>query len=299
MKLSHLIKLYNNFDVDIALSAFLASRFKSAAHRKNERIFAYLKAKYSDVISKYQYVSTSQERDSDYSPIWTLWWQGEENIPEVVKTCFDSMNNNRGSHQLLILNKNNFRDYVNLPEYVMKKFEAGSISITHLSEIIREYLLSRYGGLWLDSTIFAARKIPDEIFNMNYFTVKRPVNNKSRFISRGQWTSAVQASRKGDVMSSFIYDFLIENLRCENCFIDYFLIDYVIRIALEEIHECRENFEAIPLNNLNFQALHGLLNSRWDDELYDKLKNDTYFFKLAWRTQYKNLPGLYNRAKHS
>ena len=289
MKLKHFKILYENFGFGIAFPAFFASRFKSAALLKRERILTYLKTRYSSIISTHNYTTNTQEHITDSYAIWTLWWQGKDEVPEVVKACFDSMNNNRGKHSLIILDKNNFRDYIDFPEHVMKKFSMNAISITHLSELIREYLLSRYGGLWLDSTVFVAKEIPEEIFQMKYFTIKRPINTHSRFISQGLWTSAVQASEKGNIMSNFIYDFLIEYLKNENCFIDYFLIDYVIKIALEELPECQKIFDEIPINNPNVMALHELLNSKWDEERYEQLKKDTYLFKLAWRTNYKNL----------
>ena len=289
MNVKNLIKLYNNFGLGIAFPAFFASRFKLAANLKRERILAYLKIKYSGVISKHKHAINTQEHTTDSYAIWTLWWQGKNKVPEVVEACFDSMNNNRGKHSLIILDKNNFRDYIDFPEHVMEKFSSKAISITHLSELIREYLLSRYGGLWLDSTVFVAKEIPEEIFKMKYFTIKRPINTHSRFISQGLWTSAVQASEKGSVISKFIYDFLTEYLRNENCFIDYFLIDYVIKIALDEFPECKKIFDEIPINNPNVHALHELLNSDWDNKAYERLKKDTYLFKLAWRTHYKNL----------
>ena len=52
MKLKHFKILYENFGFGIAFPAFFASRFKSAALLKRERILTYLKTRYSSIISK-------------------------------------------------------------------------------------------------------------------------------------------------------------------------------------------------------------------------------------------------------
>ena len=90
------------------------------------------------------------------SSIWSLWWQDDkfENLPDVVKICYSSIKKFGGSHDFQILTQKNFRELVNLPDYILEKFNAGKITITHLSDIIRFYLLFNYGGLWLDSTVF-------------------------------------------------------------------------------------------------------------------------------------------------
>ena len=105
--------------------------------------------------------------------IWSMWWQGEENCPEVVKLCWASMRKHCGSHKLIIITKDNYQDYVTIPEYILAKVEAGSLLLAHLADIIRVNLLAKYGGLWLDSTIFVAKEIPEEVFSMEFFTIKR------------------------------------------------------------------------------------------------------------------------------
>ena len=50
------------------------------------------------------------------------------------------------------LTKNNFKQYIELPDYIEKKFEKGKISMAHFSDLLRISLLAKWGGMWIDST---------------------------------------------------------------------------------------------------------------------------------------------------
>lgn len=56
-----------------------------------------------------------------------------------------------------------------LPNFILKKFENGYISITHLSDIIRVLLLYNYGGLWIDSTVLNISSINRKVFDSTFF----------------------------------------------------------------------------------------------------------------------------------
>ncbi|MCR4818206.1 MAG: capsular polysaccharide synthesis protein, partial [Fretibacterium sp.] len=153
MKLSQIKMLYREFGPEIAFSAAGASRFRSLAPWKHRCILRYLRETYAPLIARYQ-----QERSVKTCPdsqvpgtIWTLWWQGEEHLPEVVRMCHASVRRHCGEHPFKVLTQDNYQEYVTLPGFVMEKFQAGAITITHLSDIIRFALLSQYGGLWMDS----------------------------------------------------------------------------------------------------------------------------------------------------
>ena len=61
---------------------------------------------------------------------------------------------NAGDHRVIILTEDNYKQYVNIPEWLEEKKNKGVISRTHFSDVLRLTLLSHYGGLWLDSTFF-------------------------------------------------------------------------------------------------------------------------------------------------
>lgn len=78
--------------------------------------------------------------------VWTCWWQGEKSAPELVKACWESQRRNIPSEiELIIITEQNYKKYIELPEYILEKVKKGYISLTTLSDIIRASLLYRWG----------------------------------------------------------------------------------------------------------------------------------------------------------
>lgn len=99
--------------------------------------------------------------------IWTMWWQGEENAPMLVKRCIRSMRQNSNGANVIVITKDNFKDYVNVPKFILDRVMK-EITLTHLSDIIRFELINNYGGIWIDSTVYVNDLIPMEIFDFDF-----------------------------------------------------------------------------------------------------------------------------------
>ncbi len=260
----------------------------------HRRIMHYLRTHYDYVIQRYKdYAPPPSQPNyvSEYAGvIWSMWWQGEENCPEVVKLCWASMRKHCGSHKLIIITKYNYQNYVTIPEHVLAKVESGAITLTHLSDIIRVNLLVKYGGFWLDSTIFVAKDIPEEIFLSEYFTIKRTSDiDPSNFsVSGSRWTGyCISAHEKNSLLFTFLTDFLSEYWRTQGKLIDYLLIDYLIALAFEEFPEFYRAWSSLPVNNTDsWGLLRRLINKPWDPEEYSQLTSSTQFFKLTYKRKF-------------
>ena len=222
-----------------------------------------------------------------------MWWQGEDNCPDVVKLCWASMRKHCGSHKLIIITKDNYQDYVTLPEHITAKFEAGFITLTHLSDIIRVNLLAKYGGTWMDSTLFVADDIPEEVFSSEYYTIKR-VKDKdysNHCVSLSRWTTYMfSVCERSSLLFSFLTDFFREYLNMHDNFIDYTLFDYAIALAFDEFPTFHQAWKKIPVNNVDSWALlRRLINKEWDVEEYLKLTQSTKFFKLTYKEKFDKI----------
>lgn len=290
MKLSQISDLNKNFGFDVAFSSVCASRFKSAADFRNRHILNYLKEEYSDFISEYQRKSYDAAAKNENSKIiWTLWLQGdsEDTQPELVRMCLRNMKKNCGSHTVKILTADNFHHYADIPGYIMDKVKSGEITFTHLSDLIRMNLLLNHGGMWLDATIFTAKQIPEEIFDRKYFTVKHAGRDHVRNVSKERWTGFLQASESHTILHDFIYHFFLEYWKNQKILIHYLLIDYVFALAYNEIPACRKILDDVPLNNPELYNMERWLSSKYDEDVYKKLTEDTMFFKLTWKKDFK------------
>lgn len=55
--------------------------------------------------------------------VWTLWWQGEDKAPDIVKACINSMRTNIPYAKVVVLNQFNIQEYIKIPEYIIDKFK--------------------------------------------------------------------------------------------------------------------------------------------------------------------------------
>jgi len=284
MKISRFIELYRNFGSDVAFAALGASRFWKMNYVKHRKILNYLQKNYSGFIKNYAPCPNGFNNKFQNS-VWSVWWQDDnfDSLPDVVKISHASIKKFIGGRTFRILTQKNFRDYVNLPDYILEKFKAGKITITHLTDIIRFYLLFNYGGLWLDSTVVVSKEIPEEIFSADYYTVRRNLTPRNRNVAQDRWTNFLHASRPGNFLCGFVLDFFLEYWRTQEFLIDYFLIDYAIQIAYENSSECQKILDSVPIVNYDLYRLENSLNLEYSPELLDDIKNSTLFSKLSWR----------------
>ena len=107
-------------------------------------------------------------KDDKNEKIFTIWQQGEENAPELVKSCFRSIRKHC-KQELVVLDDSNIFDYIKLPDVIVEKYRAGKIRRAHFADICRVELLYQYGGFWLDSTDFVVSEIPQWIVDTDFF----------------------------------------------------------------------------------------------------------------------------------
>ena len=106
--------------------------------------------------------------------IFTMWIQGIENIPLIVKKTIESQKKyaEKFGYEFIFLDKNNIFNYIQLPEIIVEKYEKGIIDFIKFSDIVRVTLLAKYGGVWLDSTIYIDDTNKLEYFDSEFFTIK-------------------------------------------------------------------------------------------------------------------------------
>lgn len=52
-----------------------------------------------------------------------------------------------------MIDNGNWRDYVELPEYIIQRWDKKQISPAHFTDLLRLQLLIKYGGTWIDATV--------------------------------------------------------------------------------------------------------------------------------------------------
>ncbi|MDJ0859070.1 MAG: capsular polysaccharide synthesis protein [Dinoroseobacter sp.] len=104
--------------------------------------------------------------------IFSLWVQGEELAPPIVRMNFDRWRALNPSFDLEVLSGNE------LDSWIHDTPAAREISIQAKSDILRIRLLSEYGGIWIDASVFPVvpldRWIDDAVSHNDFFAYTRP-----------------------------------------------------------------------------------------------------------------------------
>ena len=247
---------------------------------KNKAILDYLNKKYGYLVKRYQEVKESAE-NSEMAPVWVLWWDGERAMPDIIKMCHQSKMRAVGTHPIILLTKDNVRDYIDFPDYVWKQYEEKKICIQHLADMIRVQLIQRYGGLWLDASIYCAKSIPEEFFELPLYSIKGKIDE--RYVSKNQWTTFVIGGWKNNVLCSFLNDFFIEYCKSGKPFLDYFMFDCAIALAYSQIPAVKEQIDNLPDVKEDCYWLNSKLEEKATEQLFSTLKQQsTVFYKIAW-----------------
>jgi hypothetical protein len=110
--------------------------------------------------------------------IYILWFQGFNNAPYVVKKCVESWKYYNKDWKIILLDRTNIDKYIKIEKYI--DLSKKKLLLAHESDIIRLCLLKKYGGLWVDSTVFCNKPL-DDWFEDNckygFFAFDRPWPN--------------------------------------------------------------------------------------------------------------------------
>jgi hypothetical protein len=285
---SSLILRSRSFGFNVAFWSFL-STYHNALHgfsrvilrKKHKSIKDYLYHNYTDIINRYDKRATGQILAIDnQSPIWICWWDGVENMPAIIKACFHSVCINSAGHQVNLITKSNYRQYVQIPANIVEKLDQKIISITHFSDILRVSLLCQHGGFWMDATILMTKPL-SFIQDAGFFTIKHKDNGA--FVSECRWTGFCIGGNRGNILFNFLTDMLFEYWRQENSLIEYLLLDYLIAIAYESVSSVKQMVDRNPFNNLQLYGIRCYLNSEFNQELLETICSDTSLHKLTWK----------------
>lgn len=150
-------------------------KFLKYQRRELKAIFKELQGLY--VIKKYINSEESFDElslhEESQSIIWQFWEPVEgvsdRNIPsQIIKQCISSVERYRyQKYEHRILSLSDVSDFVDIPNFVYEKLKNKSpgFSLTAFSDILRLFLLLKYGGIWVDASILALDNFPEKYLN--------------------------------------------------------------------------------------------------------------------------------------
>ncbi|HEX2722557.1 MAG TPA: capsular polysaccharide synthesis protein [Gemmatimonadaceae bacterium] len=99
-----------------------------------------------------------KELPTDFNRVvWIFWLQGFDDAPDVVRLCERSWRLSNPTWRVIALSQDNLADYVD--KETLDTLARLEISVVKLANLLRFYLIGRYGGVWADATVFCCKPL--------------------------------------------------------------------------------------------------------------------------------------------
>ena len=239
--------------------------------------------------------------------IWWCWLQGIDEAPQIVKACYASLVHDEWftvhGYVVKVIDNVNWREYVELPGYIVEKWEKGRIPAAMFSDLLRVELLIKYGGTWIDSTVLCTGFNDNHNDNENSKDSKLATDSKlstlnSRLklymdaplfvfqytkegsvpVSISNWF--ITACRNNEVLM-VLREMLYAYWRDYDCVLDYYIFHLFFAMISKEYPE---QMAAMPYaqSQRSLVLLHHW-GEKFDQMKWDKLTSEVCFHKLAFR----------------
>lgn len=200
---------------------------------------------------------------------YTMWLQ--DDIPEIIQMCIKSIQ--KFYPDIIVLTEKNLFKYVEIPDYIQKKYEDGIISRPHYSDYVRTVLLDKNGGTWIDSSCLMCLPIPKFILKQPFFILQVP---KQTFVS-----NFFIHSVKNHLLIKTMRIFLEEYWKKENKAINYaFYHHYFYQICIKN-KKCNEEYrKIIPYVNSKIRYLTDNIAKDADRDCWEYLSKTSFIYKI-------------------
>ena len=288
-RVGHRISWKLSFETLASLLYFIPAFQRDSIYRiveaKHRFVLSYLNDSFSYLLDKYRDKSI-EIKIPEHRYIWVMWWQGEQSAPELVRMCIDSIRRNANGAEVVVITKDNFRDYADIPEYIIQKHEKGYVSFAQLSDIMRVFLISKHGGLWLDSTIYVSQPIPEDIFSKPLYSLHTSYK-KTPFVQNDRIHCFVLGGTPGSKPFMFERELLSDYWKSRNVIIDYYLLDYSIMFQYFNMDDIRSLIDNLEPTSEGLYELVSLLDKPYDEARLDSVLSNNLFSKLVWNEDWK------------
>lgn len=252
-----------------------------------------------------QLVDSSDEKEEVVTEfpkmIWTMWQQGEAQIPETVQTSMKTIKDfaKRNDCKFYLLTDENLADFINIPSDITDKYKKKELSAAHYSDIIRFSLLYKYGGIWMDATLFISPYATLEMFEGDFFTLNHPpigTNQMERTVGDFKWAGFFLAGKKGGSHFKHIRDLYLYYVRKYPVFIHYLMMDYFILSEYTSNSEFRLLVDTLPVLETaeRMWFLRDHAHDLFDEKEWEEVLKTTPIMKTTYKIKKEEvLPGSY------
>lgn len=239
----------------------------------NEVDYRYVKRRYKKLASQIKYKNCYNEGKI----IWVMWWQGTDvEKPSLIETCIESIRRNKGNNAVVLIDKNNYKDYIDIPDFILDKFENGIIGIAAFSDYIRFALMEKYGGWYLDATVYVTKTIV--MPETSFYSAKYAGHKKT--ISRYMWAPFLWYLPQGHPLTVFIHKAFDHYWGHHDKIVNYFLIDALVRTFYHVSPDFKAQIDSLRYDNPDLYFFQSEESRQpYDEKVWKEKSNRNQFFK--------------------
>lgn len=269
------------------LGPALKSCLKGAMKRMSaDEVFYSYEPKIVSALKK-KYVPLMQEKLSQYEQhtetcnrsnvVWFCWLQGIGSAPPIVKVCYRSLCRNLVGKEIRVIDEGNRRELVQLPDFIERRYEKGQIPHALFSDLLRLELLIKYGGSWIDATVFCSTPDYHREFldaDLFFYQYARPDDRKYAGISNWFITAC-----SNNPLLMTLRDMLYAYWRDFDCVVEYFIFHRFFDMIAESMPEVVAQMPYAFSPNAHVLLRHWA--ESFDQAKWDKVTTRVSFHKLA------------------
>ena len=197
--------------------------------------------------------------------VFTLWLQGTEQAPPLIKACIDSIRRNCGA-ELVVLDGKTVFDWIDLPDHIVRKWKEGKIKAAHFSDICRVELLYRHGGVWMDATDYLDAPLPEWLWECDFFVYQGGETLKGAY---GGIQNCFIRGAKDAYLLKVWREAIFAYWAAENTHVDYFVHQMLFCQAVAANPRATELYGKMP--HLGQDPTH-VLWYEYADQPYDEAR---------------------------
>jgi len=283
--------------------------FKGIYPEVLRKVEPFLVQKYGSKVQEFKKFNSSKELKHEHPKvIWWCWLQGKEQAPQIVNACLNSlMREFKGSsvqevqglsdgYEIKVIDAENWKEYVELPDYIEKKWEKKHIPPALFSDLLRLELLIKYGGSWIDSTVLCTGSKEFESLSSSSGSTSSPsVQEFKKYLEADLFL--FQYTKQGSIPVSIsnwfisacsnnevlmvLREMLYAYWKDYDCVLDYYIFHLFFAMISKEYPE---QIAAMPYGqSQNSLVLLHHWGEKFEQKKWDKLTSQVCFHKLAFR----------------
>ncbi len=259
----------------------VAEKYWGTVMRK--KVMGKLRKKYKKEISAFGDEIEAADASLDHGKddtVWICWLQGMENAPPIVQACYRSVCRTMGEkRKIVVITRDNYAEYVGFPRFITERFETGIISPALFSDLLRTELLIRYGGTWIDATVFLSGSVPDYMLESDLFMFRIGGNDAALQATRMEsWFLSACRNEKILLLAQKLLYLYLEK---HKTLADYFIWYDFMELAIERFPAEWENVP--PVVRGPCDLLQTMLFEPFRQDVWDVVTANSPVHKLTYR----------------